>query len=201
MHTNKPTVVLIAHERDRLDSEGLASWLASEMSLAGLVLITDTSGRLRSAVRREIRRSGLLGLADVLLFRLYARGVLARADNNWKQSELARLRARYPANLDTVPRVIVTDPNGSAARDFLAGLRPDLIIARCKFILKPSIFGLARTGSFALHPGICPEYRNAHGCFWALARRDLDRVGMTLLRIDKGVDTGPIYLHATCPLD
>src|SRR5258708_4874260 len=44
-----------------------------------------------------------------------------------------------------------------------------------------------------MHPGICPEYRNAHGCFWALARRDLDNVGMTLLRIDKGVDTGPVF--------
>ena len=52
-----------------------------------------------------------------------------------------------------------------------------------------------------LHPGICPEYRNAHGCFWALAKRDLDRVGMTLLRVDPGVDTGPIFLHGTCDFD
>jgi methionyl-tRNA formyltransferase len=52
-----------------------------------------------------------------------------------------------------------------------------------------------------LHPGICPEYRNAHGCFWALANRDLDRVGMTLLRIDAGIDTGPVYLHGTCGYD
>jgi methionyl-tRNA formyltransferase len=48
-------------------------------------------------------------------------------------------------------------------------------------------------GCFVLHPGICPEYRNAHGCFWALAQRDLDRVGMTLLKVDTGVDTGPVY--------
>jgi methionyl-tRNA formyltransferase len=44
-----------------------------------------------------------------------------------------------------------------------------------------------------MHPGICPEYRNAHGCFWARANGDHDNVGMTLLRIDKGVDTGPVY--------
>jgi methionyl-tRNA formyltransferase len=80
-------------------------------------------------------------------------------------------------------------------------LAPDLIIARCKFLLKPEIFELARFGAYALHPGICPEYRNAHGCFWALSERDLDRVGMTLLRIDKGVDTGPVLLHATVPFD
>ncbi|MGA7439404.1 MAG: formyl transferase, partial [Luteibacter sp.] len=52
-----------------------------------------------------------------------------------------------------------------------------------------------------MHPGICPEYRNAHGCFWALAERDLDRVGLTLLRIDAGVDTGPIYGYFTYAFD
>ena len=54
--------------------------------------------------------------------------------------------------------------------------------ARCKVILKEKIFGIPRVGTFVMHPGICPEYRNAHGCFWALVRRDLERVGMTLLR-------------------
>jgi methionyl-tRNA formyltransferase len=52
-----------------------------------------------------------------------------------------------------------------------------------------------------LHPGICPEYRNAHGCFWALAERDLTRVGMTLLKVDAGVDTGPVYGHYSYPFD
>jgi methionyl-tRNA formyltransferase len=75
------------------------------------------------------------------------------------------------------------------------------MIARCKFILRPEIFKIPIGGTFALHPGICPEYRNAHGCFWALANRDLDRVGMTLLRVDKGVDTGPIFFQAGCEHD
>ena len=52
------------------------------------------------------------------------------------------------------------------------------------------VFGQAQIGTFVMHPGICPEYRNAHGCFWALALRDNENVGMTLLKIDKGVDTG-----------
>jgi methionyl-tRNA formyltransferase len=76
-----------------------------------------------------------------------------------------------------------------------------LTIARCKVLLDKEIYEIPRAGTFVLHPGICPEYRNAHGCFWALANRDLDRVGMTLLRVDNGVDTGPVYLHATCTYD
>ena len=196
-----PTVALICHEGDRLDTEGLAAWLASTMDLGGLVVIRDRQRRLWRAARREIRRVGWAGFADVVAFRLYAAAVLAGSDDAWKTQELARLRLQYPADLANVPRIVVDDPNGDEARDFLSALRPDLVIARCKFILKPAIYSLARAGTFVLHPGICPEYRNAHGCFWALANRDLDRVGMTLLRVDEGIDTGPVHLHATCPID
>lgn len=196
-----PAVVLVCHEEDRFDREGLASWLANTMRLAGLLIIRDEPRRRWRAVRREIRRVGALRFVDVLAFRLYARLRLAAGDEAWKRDAVARMRATWPADLDSVPQLVVPSPNSAEARAFLAGLQPDIAIARCKVILRPEIFELPRVGTFVLHPGICPEYRNAHGCFWALANRDLDRVGMTLLRADAGVDTGPIYLHATCDYD
>jgi hypothetical protein len=192
----KPTSVLICHEEDRLDTEGLASWLASTQRLAGLILIRNSRRTRWRAARREIKRVGLLKFLDVVALRAYARVALARRDNAWKAQELARLRARYPADLDSVPRIYVSTPNAPEARAFLEAIRPDIAIARCKFILKPEIFEVPRVGTFVFHPGICPEYRNAHGCFWALANRDLERVGMTMLKVDRGIDTGPIYLQA-----
>jgi methionyl-tRNA formyltransferase len=169
--------------------------------LAGLIIIRDPRSRMWRAAKREIRRVGWLRFLDVIAYRVFARLRLARRDQEWKASEIARLRRRYPADLAAVPRLVVTSPNSNEAREFLERLRPDLAIARCKIILKQAIFGVPRVGTFVLHPGICPEYRNAHGCFWALARRDFDRVGMTLLRVDPGIDTGPIFFHGTCDFD
>ena len=171
------------------------------MRLAGLLIIRDEPGRRWQAARREIRRVGAVKFLDVVAFRVYARLVLAGRDHAWKVGQLARLRSAYPADLDTVPRLSVSSPNSAEARVFLERLQPDLAIARCKVILKREIYELPRAGTFVLHPGICPEYRNAHGCFWALANRDLERVGMTLLRVDPGIDTGPVYLHASCDFD
>ena len=171
------------------------------MRLAGIVLIDGDRARRWRVARREIARRGIVPFLDALAFRAYSRLLLARGVASWNRGELGRLRARYPVSLDEVPTVTVSDPNDPRAQAFIAGLAPDLIIARCKFILKKEVFELARAGAYALHPGICPEYRNAHGCFWALTRRDLDRVGMTLLRIDRGIDTGPVLLHATVPFD
>lgn len=171
------------------------------MQLAGIVVIRDKPGRRWRVALREVARVGMLGFLDVLAFRAYAWFAHTRSASAWVDAELGRLRRRYPAPLHRVPTVVVSNPNDERARGFIARLRPDLIVARCKFILKPEVFELARAGAFALHPGICPEYRNAHGCFWALANRDLSRVGMTLLRLDRGVDTGPVFLHATYPFD
>jgi hypothetical protein len=201
MQDDTPTVVLICHEQDRLDTEGLASWLASTMRLAGLIIIRDPRNRLWRAARREVRRVGWLRFVDVIAFRAFARLRLARRDAAWKESELQRLRQRYPADLESVPRIVVSSPNSDESRTFIERLRPDIAIARCKVILKRAIFEVPRAGTFVMHPGICPEYRNAHGCFWALARRDLHRVGMTLLRVDPGVDTGPVFLHGTYDFD
>jgi hypothetical protein len=193
--------VLICHERDLLDREGLASWLASTLKLAGLIIIRDDRSRRWRAARREIRRVGVLRFIDVVAFRVYARLMLAGRDAAWKADQLQRLRARFAADLSAVPRIVVSSPNSEEARAFLEQLRPDIAVARCKMILKPAIFEIPRVGTFVMHPGICPEYRNAHGCFWALVNRDLDRVGMTLLKVDAGIDTGPIYFHGMCEID
>jgi len=196
-----PAAVLICHERASLDTEGLASWLANTLTLAGLVIIRDRPGRLWRAARREVRRVGALGFLDVVAFRAYARLRLSGREGRWTRQAVRRLRARYPADLDAVPRIVVSDPNSDEARAFMSGLRPDVVVARCKVILTRDVFELPRVGTFVMHPGICPEYRNAHGCFWALANRDLGRVGMTLLRVDAGIDTGPVFLHGRCTVD
>lgn len=171
------------------------------MRLAGLLIIRDGSRRRWQAARRELKRVGALGLLDVIAFRAYARLAHAADNRSWEDAAVAQLRRRYPASLDDVPRQIVSSPNSAEAKAFLRRRQPDLVIARCKMLLRRDIFEIPRAGTFVLHPGICPEYRNAHGCFWALANRDLTRVGMTLLRVDSGIDTGPVYLHGACDYD
>jgi hypothetical protein len=98
MHTQeKPSVVLICHEQDPLDVAGLASWLASSLRLAGLIIIRDPRSRLWRAAKREIKRVGWLRFLDVAAFRVYARLRLAGRDEAWKASQdLARERGPFP---------------------------------------------------------------------------------------------------------
>ena len=193
--------LLICHADDALDRDALARWLASFSDLAGVVEIHETRQHAWRRIRREIRRVGLLRFADVLAFRLYYRLFLNGRDRRWEANRLAEAAATYPPLPASTPIFATPSPNTRAAEAFIRQRQPDLVLARCKVILKERVFSIPTLGTFVMHPGVCPEYRNAHGCFWALANDDLDHVGMTLLRIDHGVDTGPVYGYYGCRLD
>jgi hypothetical protein len=202
MHSNAlPKVVLLCHHDDRIDREGLSAWLASTFGLVGVIVIHDGTDRKWRSLRAERRRTGWLGVADAVAFRALYAVTAKRRDRAWIDSAVDRLRARFPAALDGVPVLTTSRPNGIEAQAFIRGLAPDLVVARCKHLLSRDVFALPRAGTVVFHPGICPEYRNAHGCFWALVNRDLARVGMTLLKIDSGVDTGAVFLQAGCALN
>ena len=192
-------VALICHHDNPLNREALPRFLASEAELAGIIVITETGGRMWQRLRFEWKRSGIRML-DVLAFRFFYRLRQSARDREWVAREVDAIQATYPPVRDVRVHE-TTDPNDEGTRAFLQDLRPDLTIARCKTLLTPEVFEVPALGTYVLHPGICPEYRNAHGCFWALARRDLDRVGATLLRIDTGVDTGPVYAYYTADID
>jgi folate-dependent phosphoribosylglycinamide formyltransferase PurN len=196
-----PRVVLICHTGDRIDTAGLSAWLASTVELCGIVKIDEPRMRLLARARRELRRVGWLRFFDVLAFRAYYALALARNDARWIEAQIGQLRSRYRGDPGGAEVLEARDPNSKSVASFLKRLQPDLVVARCKSLLKPEIYGIPACGTYVLHPGICPEYRNAHGCFWALANRDLKRVGMTMLRVDNGVDTGPVLLQSSCDFD
>jgi hypothetical protein len=186
--------LVICHHDAPLDREGLPRWLRSFSTYAGTLVIEEPRRRLRARIRREVARVGLWRFLDVVAFRVWHRLASAAGDERWERDELERLRARFPGEPSSdEPELIVASPNSGEAEAFVRDRRPDLVIARCKVLLKPAVFEIPPLGTFAMHPGICPEYRNAHGCFWAIANGDLDHVGMTLLKIDKGIDTGAVY--------
>ena len=191
--------VVICSDDNVFNRQVLPAYLASVTELVGIVAIVDKPGDTWKRLRHEWRRSKWR-ILDVLAFRAFYRLRHAGRDRAWirarSQAELGRF-----APLGDVPVHRTTEPNGEATRAFVESLAPDLSVAACKTMLRPQIFGIPRHGTFVVHPGICPEYRNSHGCFWALARRDLDRVGATLLRIDEGVDTGPVFAYYKTDID
>jgi len=188
--------VLICHRGATIDTDGLSRWLASFSDLAGVVILEEPPARTIQRIRAQVKRTGVVRLLDVFAFRVWYRLRHAAADRRFEHDAVDALKMRF-GDPPAAPVLRTRSVNSPEAIAFLRECQPDFVIARCKTLLKPAVFQIPTRGTYVLHPGICPEYRNAHGCFWALAERDVDRVGLTLLRIDEGVDTGPIYGYFT----
>ncbi|MCG8320605.1 MAG: hypothetical protein MI921_13960 [Cytophagales bacterium] len=186
--------LLICHKDSLLSYRGIACWLNAFSDLAGIVVIEEKKHKKMDRIKKEMKRSGLGGLIDVFLFRFYYKFTRQRADHRIEQSILDQVKKAYgEPDFDKIDQITVQTPNARAAEEFIKGKQPDFVIARCKFLLKERVFSIPEFGTYVFHPGICPEYRNAHGCFWAIMNKDYENVGMTMLKIDKGVDTGPIF--------
>ncbi len=194
--------ILICHVDSTLTRIGFARWLSSFTDLAGIIVIHEQGNRAKQRIKAEIRRVGLLRfIFDILPYRLYSKIFDSKTDCAWEKSKIDELCHAYP-DLPASTQILRTDsPNSDEAREFITSLAPDMAVARCKTLIKKEIFSIPPDGIIILHPGICPEYRNAHGCFWALSNNESDKVGMSLLRIDKGIDTGPIYGYYSYPFD
>ncbi len=193
--------LLICHEGAHLSQFGMSRWLASFSNLVGIIVLKEKKQRIFKRIKREIVRVGIIRFFDVVAFRIYYKFFISKKDRYWEQEKLQELYLAYPKVYGDTPVLKTHSPNSKESKSFIKEMNPDIMIARCKTLLKINIFSLPSKGTFVMHPGICPEYRNSHGCFWALANNDLSNVGMTLLKVDEGVDTGPVYGYYTYDFD
>ncbi|MCY4450360.1 MAG: methionyl-tRNA formyltransferase [Immundisolibacterales bacterium] len=92
------------------------------------------------------------------------------------------------------------DLRDPAARDRLAGYRPDLIVvAAFGQILTPEVLAIPPAGCINVHASLLPRWRGATPVQHALLAGDTG-TGTTIMRMDAGIDTGDILLARTCPI-
>jgi methionyl-tRNA formyltransferase len=74
-------------------------------------------------------------------------------------------------------------------------LAPDLVVvAAFGQILPKEILFASRLGCINIHPSLLPKHRGAAPINWALIRGE-EKTGVTIMRMDEGVDSGAILLQ------
>lgn len=91
-------------------------------------------------------------------------------------------------------------PRGEEFLDELRALAPDIfVVAAYGEILPREVLALPPAGAINVHASLLPDYRGAA----PVTRAILDgraETGVTIMRMDEGLDTGPVLLHASIPL-
>lgn len=82
----------------------------------------------------------------------------------------------------------------------LAEWAPDLIVvAAYGQILRPHILALPPLGCLNVHASLLPRWRGAAPIQYALLAGDV-YTGVSLMRMDEGMDTGPVYVQSQIPV-
>lgn len=83
----------------------------------------------------------------------------------------------------------------------LSSLAPDLVVVVAYGkILPPEVLQIPRLGCWNVHASILPKYRGAAPIQWALIQGETT-TGVTLMQMDAGLDTGPVLLTRTIPIE
>jgi methionyl-tRNA formyltransferase len=83
----------------------------------------------------------------------------------------------------------------TGVREAYLGLSPDLVIlAFVTDLIPEALLDIPSLGTICYHPSLLPRHRGASGINWAVIQGDT-RTGLTILWVDKGIDTGPILLQ------
>jgi len=100
-----------------------------------------------------------------------------------------KVRAQGEAIPVRQPRTL-RDPDAQAA---LAALEPDLLIVAAYGLLLPqAVLDIPRYGCVNVHASLLPRWRGASPIQAAILAGDTE-TGVSLMRIDAGLDSGPVY--------
>jgi methionyl-tRNA formyltransferase len=84
--------------------------------------------------------------------------------------------------------------------DLLGQLNPDaMVVVGYGQIIPQSIIDIPRRGILNVHASLLPKYRGAAPIQWAIANGETV-TGVTIMRIDAGLDTGEMLLQESTPI-
>lgn len=129
-------------------------------------------------------------------------GVLTQPD---RPKGRGRQLAASPVKLAALERgVPVSQPatlKTEADRAELAGWSPDaLVVVAYGLILPRAALDLPRLGCVNIHASLLPRWRGAAPIQRAILAGDA-QTGVSIMRMDVGLDTGPVFLERVVPID
>lgn len=153
----------------------VAFWGSPEFAVATLEALLESRHEVVTVVTRPAKPRG--------------RGRRTRATPVARRAETAGVPVLAPAR-----------PRGGEFLERLAAAAPDIsVVAAYGEILPPEALDLPPHGSINVHASLLPAWRGAAPVTRAILAGDR-RTGVTIMRMDAGLDTGPILLADAEPI-
>ena len=115
--------------------------------------------------------------------------------------ELHQSAVKAEAVAEGIPVLQPEKARDPAFVEELRALAPDLsVVVAYGQILKPEVLSIPTLGSVNIHGSLLPALRGAAPVQWAIIR-GLEATGVTIMRMDAGLDSGPMLLRVEEPIE
>jgi methionyl-tRNA formyltransferase len=147
-------------------------------------------------IKSRVKKFGILKVINQILFQtaiVFLLKLFSKSRINEIQKQFGLENSEIPSkkliNVDSV--------NCDDCLKVLKQIEPDLIIVNGTRIISKNILNNVQALFINIHVGITPEYRGVHGAYWALVNNDAQNCGVTVHKVDEGIDTGDLIKQST----
>lgn len=142
-------------------------------------------------LRKRARRLGVAKVVGQLVFRATVVPWLGLTSGK-RRAAIQQEFGLDASPIDPARILHVPSANREEARAALKKLDPEIVVINGTRILSPELLGCVGATFLNTHAGITPLYRGVHGAYWALVEKNPQACGVTVHRVDAGIDTGGI---------
>lgn len=149
--------------------------------------------------KNRLKKIGILAVVGQILFL-----ILASLFQRIFRKKILNLIGKENMSVIKEPNVCfreVTSVNSDDCIKILKKINPDLIILNGTRIISEKVLCSVNSLFINTHCGITPKYRGVHGGYWAIYNNDLNNYGVTIHKVDAGVDTGDILYQENVKFD
>ena len=172
----------------------VAAAVAALDEVRTLHVVTTTLPRPATALERARKTYRYYGPAGLLA------SVRARLPGPLGARPASRLADEAARRVSSAVHLHYPDLHAPECLARLRDLQPDLGIVFACYRLRRSLFSIPRLGTLNLHLGKAPEFRGSSPGFYELLA-GVPEIGVTVHRVDDGLDSGPILLQRVLPLE
>ncbi len=172
----------------------VAAAVAPLAEVRSLHVVTTSLPRPRTALERVAKTYRFAGPPGLIA------ATRARLPRPFAPAPAPRLEHEVARRVPSAVHLHYPDLHAPECLSRLRSLRPDLGLVFGCYRLRRTLFAIPRLGTLNLHLGRPPEFRGSSPGFYELLA-GVPEIGVTVHRVDDGLDSGPILLQRTFPLD
>ena len=155
-----------------------------------ITVIVERKETLINIFRKRLKKYGILiSLSQGFFYIMYF--ILKKI--SFKR--ILEIKKSYKISFKKIPTsklYYIKNINSKVLIEYVNKIKPNLVIINGTRILKNNTIENILCPIINIHMGITPKYRGVHGGYWALVNQDKNKFGVTIHRVDKGIDTGEV---------